>query len=78
MSSSSSLYDFHIPHERIAQRPRPFGEQRLLVYCKDKQTIEHTSFEALPSLLRKGDLLVLNNTRVVPAQVPTHQHCRHE
>ncbi|OQR86934.1 S-adenosylmethionine tRNA ribosyltransferase [Achlya hypogyna] len=67
--ASAASYDFVIPKERIAQRPRAFGGQKLLVYRKETQTIDHTTFEALPSLLQPGDLLVLNDTRVVPAQV---------
>ncbi|KAH9155104.1 hypothetical protein AeRB84_002907 [Aphanomyces euteiches] len=67
--SAKALYDFEIPPARIAQRPRPFGEQKLLVFHKEKNDIEHTSFESLPDLLQPGDLLVLNDTRVVPAQV---------
>ncbi|OQR82088.1 S-adenosylmethionine/tRNA-ribosyltransferase-isomerase [Thraustotheca clavata] len=67
--ASSKSYDFVIPRERIAQRPRAFGNQKLLVYHKTTKSIEHTTFEALPELLKPGDLLVLNDTRVVPAQV---------
>ncbi|KDO28644.1 hypothetical protein SPRG_06498 [Saprolegnia parasitica CBS 223.65] len=67
--ATAASYDFVIPADRIAQRPRPFGSQKLLVYRKANHGIEHTTFEALPSLLTPGDLLVLNDTRVVPAQV---------
>jgi S-adenosylmethionine:tRNA ribosyltransferase-isomerase len=69
--SAKSLYDFVIPPERIAQRPRAFGIQKLLVYHKQRDEIEHTTFELLPEILQPGDLLVLNDTRVVPAQVRT-------
>ncbi|RLO08066.1 hypothetical protein DYB28_002193 [Aphanomyces astaci] len=68
--SAKSLYDFTIDPERIAQRPRAFGSQKLLVYHKQRDEIEHTTFELLPQLLQPGDLLVLNDTQVVPAQVP--------
>ncbi|ETV69928.1 S-adenosylmethionine:tRNA ribosyltransferase-isomerase [Aphanomyces astaci] len=67
--SAKSLYDFTIDPERIAQRPRAFGSQKLLVYHKQRDEIEHTTFELLPQLLQPGDLLVLNDTQVVPAQV---------
>ncbi|RLO09107.1 hypothetical protein DYB28_007575 [Aphanomyces astaci] len=67
--STKSLYDFTIDPERIAQRPRAFGSQKLLVYHKQRDEIEHTTFELLPQLLQPGDLLVLNDTQVVPAQV---------
>lgn len=64
-------YNFTIPSDKVAQRPRPFGEHKLLVYRKGSKSIEHTSFEALTSILRKGDVLVMNNTKVVPAQIRT-------
>jgi S-adenosylmethionine:tRNA ribosyltransferase-isomerase len=68
--TSAASYDFEIPKERVAQRPRPFGEQKLLVYTRSGEgSIQHTTFETLPNFLRPGDLLVLNDTRVVPAQV---------
>ena len=71
--TSVADYDFQIPPERIAQRPRPFGEHKLLVYRRgstpETSSIEHSSFEALTSILCAGDLLILNDTKVVPAQV---------
>lgn len=67
MRTKSSEFDFNLPAERIAQRPRPYDEQRLLVYERTSGHINHTYFKALPTLLRKGDLLVVNNSKVVPA-----------
>ena len=69
--TSTGDYDFMIPPEKVAQRPRPYGEHKLLVYKKQSKSIEHTSFEALTSILTKGDVLVMNNTKVVPAQLRT-------
>jgi S-adenosylmethionine:tRNA ribosyltransferase-isomerase len=62
-------YDFKIDPESIAQRPRPFAEQKLLVYRRSDQSISHQLFSDMPALLGPGDVLVLNDTRVVPAQV---------
>lgn len=64
-----SDYDFTVPPGRIAQRPRPFGDQKLLVFEKKTGTITHRLFTDLPTILTSGDLLVLNDTKVVPAQV---------
>ncbi len=62
-------YDYHLPEERIAQAPAvPRDASRLLV-VKSPTEQEHTVFRDLPEWLRSGDLLVLNNTRVLPARL---------
>jgi S-adenosylmethionine:tRNA ribosyltransferase-isomerase len=61
-------FDFNLPEELIAKYPlSERTESRLL--CLDKGQIEHRSFGDLPDLLDSGDLLVLNNTRVIPARL---------
>jgi S-adenosylmethionine:tRNA ribosyltransferase-isomerase len=66
----TSDFDFHLPHELIAQRPPTRrGQSRLLVLPRDAGAIEHTSFTRLGDYLRPGDLLVLNDTRVFPARL---------
>ena len=61
--------DFHLPPELIAQSPAPDrGASRLLHYRRDDRSIAHRHFADLPSLLRRGDLLVFNDARVVPAR----------
>jgi S-adenosylmethionine:tRNA ribosyltransferase-isomerase len=65
----SSAFDFALPKERIAQRPRPYAEQRLLTYDRATGAIGHHRFSELPQLLRAGDRLVVNDSRVVPAQL---------
>ncbi|HEY9762632.1 MAG TPA: tRNA preQ1(34) S-adenosylmethionine ribosyltransferase-isomerase QueA [Trichocoleus sp.] len=64
-----SAYTYCLPPERIAQNPlTPRDLSRLLVV--DSQTShQHKIFRDLPDLLRPGDLLVLNNTRVIPARL---------
>lgn len=60
-----SSYDYHLPKELIAQQPIEKRDQsRLLVYNRSGKTITHKVFSHLPSLLKAGDVLVLNNTRV--------------
>lgn len=61
--------DFDLPPELIAQTPtdeRPAS--RLMHYRRATQKVEHRRFAELPSLLRPGDLLVFNDTRVLPAR----------
>lgn len=61
-------FDYELPGERIAQRPAPRGESRLLV-LDAAGAGRHRRVDDLPSLLRPGDLLVLNDTRVIPARL---------
>jgi S-adenosylmethionine:tRNA ribosyltransferase-isomerase len=69
MDARLSDYAYDLPAELIAQRPRPRREEaRMMVLRRDAQTIEHRQFVELRTLLSPGDLLVLNDTRVVPAR----------
>ncbi len=63
-------FDFELPLELIAQHPAQRREQsRMLVVRRREGTLEHRHFYDLPQYLNKGDLLVVNNTRVIPARV---------
>jgi S-adenosylmethionine:tRNA ribosyltransferase-isomerase len=65
---SLSAYDYDLPADRIAQNPaEPRDSAKLLVVAA--QQIRHHIFRDLPHLLKPGDLLVLNNTRVIPARL---------
>ncbi len=67
-AGSAAAYEYSLPKELIAQRPaEPRDSSRLLALRGDK--IEYLRFTDLPSLLHAGDLLVLNETRVIPARV---------
>lgn len=62
------LFDFELPSERIALRPAsPRDSARLLVL--DGTETRDATVRELPSFLRRGDLLVFNDTRVIPAQL---------
>ena len=62
------LFDFDLPSERIALRPaNPRDAARLLVL--DGTTTRDAGIRDLPAMLRPGDLLVFNDTRVIPAQL---------
>lgn len=69
LDRSLAGYDYELPQERIAQNPAfPRDIARLLVV--DSPThYTHRVFRDLPELLRSGDLLVMNNTRVIPARL---------
>jgi S-adenosylmethionine:tRNA ribosyltransferase-isomerase len=64
-----SSYDYFLPSELIAQNPvTPRDSSRLLV-IKPEGEINHRIFRNLPDFLSSGDLLILNNTRVIPARL---------
>ncbi len=63
-------YDYHLPTEYIAQVPScRRGASRLLVLDRSSRDLAHRCFEDIRHYLRKGDVLVLNDTRVVPARL---------
>ncbi len=63
-------FHFDLPPERIAQFPvEPRDSSRLMVVDRARDTISHRRFFELPEFLRPGDLLILNNTRVLHARL---------
>jgi S-adenosylmethionine:tRNA ribosyltransferase-isomerase len=63
-------FDFVLPPELIAQHPAPKrDESRLLVLHRGENRVEHRRFPDLLEFLRPGDVLVLNNSRVIPARL---------
>ena len=68
MKTSDFLYD--LPEELIAQTPvEPRDHSRLLVYNRETKTIEHKHFYDVIDYLKEGDVLVVNQTRVIPARL---------
>lgn len=68
MKTSDFFYD--LPERLIAQTPvEPRDSSRMLVHYRDTDTTEHRRFYDLPDYLRAGDVLVINNTRVLPARM---------
>lgn len=64
------FFDYHLPEHLIAQHPAARrDESRLLVVNRDTGAIHHRTFRDLPDLLDPGDLLVLNDTKVLPARL---------
>src|SRR5262245_49235655 len=67
-------FDFDLPPELIAQEPAAERTAaRLLHLCRGSGAISHHQVSALPDLLRAGDLVVVNNTRVFPARLLGHR-----
>jgi S-adenosylmethionine:tRNA ribosyltransferase-isomerase len=67
-------FDFHLPPELIAQQPpAERGLSRMLVVDRSSGALRDASFAGFPSLLRPGDLLVLNDSRVIPARLYAHR-----
>ena len=63
-------FDYELPEELIAQTPvEPRDASRLLVYDRGADEVRHMHFYDLPDFLKAGDLLVRNNTRVLPARI---------
>jgi len=66
----TSDFDYCLPPELIAQKPlEPRDQSRLLVVHRKSGCFEHATFSQLPELLDPGDLLVCNDSRVVPARL---------
>jgi S-adenosylmethionine:tRNA ribosyltransferase-isomerase len=66
----TSEFDYRLPADRIAQRPLPERDgSRLLVLDRSTGKVSHRVFRELPELLEPEDLIVLNDTRVVPARL---------
>jgi len=69
MSARLSDYDYDLPRELIAQHPAERRDNsRMMVLHRNAQIIEHRQFRDLKTFLQDGDLLVLNDTQVLPAR----------
>ena len=65
-----SDFDYDLPEKRIAQIPaEPRDSSRLMVLNPKEHTIEHRHFFQLGDFLKKGDVLIFNDTRVIPARL---------
>lgn len=66
----TSDFYYNLPDELIAQTPiEPRNASRLMILNKETGEIEHKVFKNLTDYLNKGDCLILNNTRVIPARI---------
>ena len=63
-------FDYSLPPDLIAQSPAKRRDQsRLLILHRDTAAVEHRGFENFPGYLRPGDVLVMNDSRVIPARL---------
>jgi S-adenosylmethionine:tRNA ribosyltransferase-isomerase len=60
-------FSYHLPPDLIAQEPRERGRSRMMVVSQ--HAVEHDSFASFPERLVPGDVLVINDTRVIPARL---------
>jgi S-adenosylmethionine:tRNA ribosyltransferase-isomerase len=68
-----SDFYYYLPEEQIAQTPAtPRDSSRLLVYNRQTDKIEHRIFHDVTDYLKAGDVLVINNTKVLPARLYAH------
>ena len=66
----TSDFDYFLPEELIAQTPiEPRDHSRLLVYDRADHSVQHLHFYDLPRFLIPGDVMVVNDTRVIPARL---------
>jgi S-adenosylmethionine:tRNA-ribosyltransferase-isomerase (queuine synthetase) len=64
-----SDYDYELPTELIAQQPLPNrDDSRMMVIWREKQKIEHRQFREIASFFKPDDILVFNDSRVIPAR----------
>ena len=73
MQFLKSDFYYDLPEELIAQTPAdPRDSSRLLVYDRETKQIEHKIFRDVVGYLKRGDVLVVNNTKVLPARLYAH------
>jgi len=74
-----SDFDYDLPEELIAQQPpAERGASRMLALSRRSGAVQDTVFAELPTLLKAGDLLVLNHSRVIPARLYARRTLRRE
>ena len=63
-------FEFHLPEELIAQQPAPTRDaSRLLVLLRENARVEHKKFRDVLEIFQRGEVLVLNDSRVIPARL---------
>lgn len=68
--TKKQTYNYNLPEELIAQTPvEPRDSSRLLVYNKNKKSVEHKIFRDIVDFLKPDDVLVINSSRVIPARL---------
>lgn len=74
MKMKTSDFNYHLPPECIAQTPiEPRHASRLMVLHRDHEEVEDSTFKQIGKYLNPGDVLVINQTRVIPARLFAHK-----
>jgi S-adenosylmethionine:tRNA ribosyltransferase-isomerase len=66
-------FEYRLPDELIAQHPSPTRDGARLLHVEPRGSVHHRWFRELPSLLRRGDVVVFNDSRVIPARLLGHK-----
>ncbi len=66
---ATDTYDYYLPKELIAQFPAEKRTDSRLMQVKDKAEIYHRRFTAILELLKEGDLVIINSSKVFPARL---------
>ena len=70
MKNSIKFFDYNLPSNLIAENPRSKRDQaKLMIYAQGLDTLNHSIFSNLDEYLTKGDLIILNDTRVLPGRL---------
>ena len=69
MKTSIKSYDYNLPENLIARHPTKNRDESKLMIIDESNSIEHKLFKNLPDYLQKGDLLILNDTKVIPGRL---------
>lgn len=70
MKNSIKFFDYNLPSNLIAENPRAKREQaKLMIYDQELDTLNHSIFSNLDEYLTKGDLIILNDTKVLPGRL---------
>ena len=70
MVASIKDYDYYLPKKLIALNPRPQREQaKLMIFNKTSEVLKHSVFSEIPNYLEEGDMIILNDTKVIPGRL---------
>src|SRR5438874_93738 len=68
-----ALFDYELPEERIALRPASPRDSARMLVVGEGASLTHASVRDLPDFLHKGDLVVVNDSKVIPARLRAHK-----
>ena len=70
MKNNIKFFDYNLPSNLIAENPRSKRDQaKLMIYDQELDTLNHSVFYNLDEYLTEGDLIILNDTKVLPGRL---------